>query len=132
MTAFLLDTTALIDFSKRREPAYSQIVTWIDGGDTLGACAITVAEFHAGLTADESRDWVEFITALEYWEIDSTAAMRAGQDRYRFARQGVVITITDALVAAVARERNAIVVTANIKDYPMNDVEIFPLGRAAD
>lgn len=30
MTTYLLDTTALIDFSKRREPAYSRILAWID------------------------------------------------------------------------------------------------------
>ncbi len=69
MTAYLLDTTALIDFSKRREPAYSQILAWIEEGDTLAACAITVAEFYAGLSVDQARDWEEFVAALEYWRI---------------------------------------------------------------
>jgi tRNA(fMet)-specific endonuclease VapC len=127
MTAYLLDTTALIDFSKRREPAYSQINAWIDGGDTLAACAITVAEFYSGLSAEEARDWEELVTALAYWPIDPYAAMRAGQDRYRFARQGVAITIVDALLAALARERNAVLVTGNVKDYPMADLDLFPL-----
>lgn len=127
MTAYLLDTTALIDFSKRRDPAYVQILTWIEAGDTLAACAITLAEFYAGLSVDEAREWEEFVTALAYWPISPEAAMRAGQDRYRFARQGTAITITDALLAAVAREREAVLVTGNIKDYPMDDLQLFPL-----
>lgn len=127
MTAFLLDTTALIDFSKRREPAYSQILDWIDSGDTLGACAITISEFYAGLSVEQAQDWEEFITALTYWPVSAPAAMLAGQDRYRFARQGRAITTIDALVAAVAREQYAVLVTANVKDYPMDDLELFRL-----
>ena len=45
MTTYLLDTTAFIDFSKRREPAYSQLLAWIDNGDALAVCAISVAEY---------------------------------------------------------------------------------------
>ena len=130
MTAYLLDTTALIDFSKRRDPAFSQIRSWIRAGDTLGACAITIGEFYAGLSQEDALDWEEFVTALVYWPISPRAAMTAGQDRYRFARQGIAITITDAFVAAVAREHGAIVVTANVKDYPMGDIELFPLINA--
>jgi predicted nucleic acid-binding protein len=55
------------------------------------------------------------------------AAMQAGQDRYRYTRQGKAIAITDALLAAVARERHAILVTGNVKDFPMDDLVLFPL-----
>jgi len=129
MTALLLDTTALIDFAKRREPAYSQILNWIEAEDTLGTCAITISEFYAGLSTQEAREWKEFVSVLVYWPITSDAAMAAGQDRYRFARQGLAITITDAIVAAVAREQNAVLVTANVKDYPMTDLTVFPLAN---
>ncbi len=127
MTAYLLDTTALIDFSKRREPAYSQLLAWIDNGDTLAVCAISVAEFYAGLSPREAGEWEEFITALSYWPIQVAEAMRAGQDRYAFARMGKTIAVTDALIAAVARKHQAVLVTNNLKDYPMPDVQLFPL-----
>ena len=84
-------------------------------------------EFYAGLSVDEARAWEEFVLALAYWPISPEAAMQAGQDRYRFARQGTAITITDALLATVAREREAVLVTGNIKDYPMDDLQLFPL-----
>ena len=44
MTRYLLDTDALIDFSKRREPASSRILSWVDEGETVGVCAI--ADMH--------------------------------------------------------------------------------------
>jgi predicted nucleic acid-binding protein len=127
MTRYLLDTDALIDFSKRREPAFSHILSWIDAGDTLAACAVTVAEFYAGLSSAEATNWEEFISSLTYWHMSPQAAMQAGQDRYWFARQGKTITAADGLIAATAREHQAALVTGNVKDYPMEDVILFPL-----
>ncbi len=127
MTTYFLDTTALIEFSKRREPAYSQILAWMDNGDSLAVCAISVAEFSAGLSPKEAGEWEEFITALRYWPIRVAEAMRAGQDRSTFARVGTTITVTDALIAAVAREHQAVLVTNNLKDYPMPDVQLLPM-----
>src|SRR5262245_4587397 len=42
---YLLDTTALIDFSKRFEPARSKILELIDTGHQLAVCCVTAAEF---------------------------------------------------------------------------------------
>jgi len=104
VTAFLLDTSTLIDFSKHWEPTTSQILVWIDAGETVATCAISVAEFYTGLSSNDIGIWQDFITSLTYWPISFAAAMQAGQDRYRYARQGKAISITDALLAAVARE----------------------------
>jgi predicted nucleic acid-binding protein len=127
MTAFLLDTSALIDFSKHTEPTTSQILDWVDAGETLAICAISVAEFYTGLSSSDISIWQDFVTSLAYCPISFDAAMRAGQDRYRYARQGIAIATTDALLAAVAREQNAVLVTGNVKDFPMDDLMLFPL-----
>lgn len=127
MTAFLLDTTVLIAFAKHWEPAYSQVLAWVDARETLAVCAISVAEFYAGLSASESETWNDFVSALTYWPITREAAMQAGHDRYRFARQGRAIAITDALIAAVARERHAVLVTNNVNDFPTDDLVLLPL-----
>lgn len=127
MTRYLLDTDALIDFSKRREPAHSRILAWIDRGEMVGVCAVTVAEFAAGLSGEQAAAWQPFLSSLAYWDISPLAAIQAGQDRYAFARQGRAISITDCLVAAVGREQEALVVTGNVKDYPMPDVQISSL-----
>ena len=53
MTRCLLDTTALIDFSKGRQPASSRILRMFEAGDEVGVCAIVVAEFYAGLVPEQ-------------------------------------------------------------------------------
>lgn len=53
MTRYLLDTTALIDFSKGREPARTRIPQMIAAGDELAVCAVNVAEFYAGVQPEQ-------------------------------------------------------------------------------
>jgi predicted nucleic acid-binding protein len=127
MTRYLLDTDALIDFSKGAEPATSLILSWIEGDDIVAVCAITVAEFYAGLSPTQASSWHAFVSALTYWDMSPAAAMRAGQDRHALARAGLSMTIGDALLAAVARDRNATLVTGNVKHYPMEDLTLLPM-----
>ena len=39
----------------------------------------------------------------------------------------MTLSTTHALVAAVAHERQAVIVTNNVEDYPMEDVCLLPL-----
>ena len=126
---YLLDTTALIDFSKGREPACSHILAMIEAGDELGVCAVNVAEFYAGLPPDKQPTLAGFIDSLNYLDITREAAMRAGQYRYEQARQGRSVSTSDAMVAAVAHHYHAVIVTDNVKDYPMPDIQLLPLRR---
>lgn len=127
MTRYLLDTTALIDFSKGREVALSRILEMTQGDDELGVCAINVAEFYAGVPPTKRPTWDEFFASLGYWEITVGEARQAGCFRHDFARQGKALSTIDALVAAVAQERQATIVTNNIRDYPMEGVHLLPL-----
>jgi predicted nucleic acid-binding protein len=130
MTRYLLDTDTLIDFSKGREPTRSRILQMIEAGDVLGVCAINVSEFYAGLPEEQRSTWDEFFTALPYWPISREAAIQAGRERYEFSRQGRTVTTADALIAAVARENQATIITSNIKDYPMPGVSLLSLREA--
>ncbi len=127
MTRYILDTTALIDFSKAHEPAHARIQQMIDAGDELAVCAINVAEFYAGLPPAQRAIWDRFLGALVYWDISREDARQAGVWRYEFARKGIVLSTTDTLVAAVAQGQSAIIVTNNVKDYPMPGVRLLPL-----
>jgi predicted nucleic acid-binding protein len=75
LTRYLLDTTALIDFSKGREPAFSQLRRWIETEDTVAVCAVSVAEFYAGLPSEDAPVWSELISALAYFDNSPQAAM---------------------------------------------------------
>jgi predicted nucleic acid-binding protein len=125
---YLLDTNALIDFSKQWEPRYSRILALIEAED-VGVCPINVAEFYAGLAPAMMPVWDTFFARLAYWPISREAAARAGQWRYAFARRGQPLSTTDTLIAAVALEQGAVVVTSNVRDYPMEGVELLPLTQ---
>jgi predicted nucleic acid-binding protein len=91
-------------------------------------CPINVAEFYAGIDAQHRPVRDLFFASLHYWSISQRAAIQAGQWRYQFARQGVQLPTTDTLVAAVADEQQAIIITGNVKDYPMG-VQLLPLTK---
>ncbi len=123
MTVYLLESDTLIDFSKRYEPTSTWILRSLGGSDVIAVCAVNVAEFFNGVVPHQRPMWDNFFATLTYFDISLAAATRAGMYRYDFARRGIQLHTPDTLVAAVAYENGAIVVTSNVKDYPMADVQ---------
>jgi predicted nucleic acid-binding protein len=73
---------------------------------------------------DQLGYWRQVFSTFTYWRISIEAAQQAGIWRYGFARQGRALTTLDTLNAAVAVEADATLVTRNIEDYPMQDVQL--------
>jgi predicted nucleic acid-binding protein len=129
MSRYLVDTDVLISFSKGRDPGFSFIRRAIANGDELGVTAINVAEFYSGLGPENEPSWDELFELLEYWPVSRQAARQAGRWRNAHARRGHTLTTTDCLLAAVANERAAVIVTNNVKDYTMAEVKVQPPGK---
>jgi predicted nucleic acid-binding protein len=125
LATYVLDTTALIDFSKGFEPSKSNLLQLIDQRATLAVCCVSVAEFFTGLTESEIAEWKAFFSKLPYWDISPAAAIQAGIWRGQFAARGLQLSTTDALIAAVAWQHQAIVITNNTKHYPMPEVQLL-------
>jgi predicted nucleic acid-binding protein len=123
----MLDTSVLIDLSKSAGAARLRIRGWIDGGDEVGVCGIQIAEFYRGLAPSERPVWDAFFDVLHFWEVSLEAARRAGIDQYDFDRRGQAIGTSDAIIAAVAWAQAAILVTNNVRDFPMPDVQLLSL-----
>ncbi|MAG37680.1 MAG: hypothetical protein CL878_15705 [Dehalococcoidia bacterium] len=130
MTRYLLDTSTLVDFSKGWEPSASQLLALIDGGDEVAVCAINVAEFYTGIPPEERPHWRRFLAALPHWVITREAAERAGSCRYDLARQGQALSLADALLAAVAQEYGATLITENTKDFPLPGIRLLSLRNS--
>lgn len=103
----------------------------IDAGDEVALCPITIAELYSGLSEKKRLKWENWLTALPYWPISREAAQQAGITRKSASDQGRTLSISDSLIAAVAREQDATVLTSNIKDYPTQDVRVKSLREAA-
>lgn len=119
MARRLLDTTGLIDFARGLEPSTACLKHLLTSGDEIGVCPVTVAELFSGLQPHRHRQLVTLLSGLLFWPISYSASVQAGTWRYAFARQGIQIGMMDALVAAVADEMRATIVTSNGRHFPM-------------
>jgi predicted nucleic acid-binding protein len=127
VSRYLLDTDVLIDYARGREPATSRIGELLTRGEELGVCAVNVAEFFAGLPPADRPYWRTVLGTLAYWPVTFAAALRAGELRRDYARRGLALATTDTLIAAVALEHGATLVTRNAKHYPEEGLELLTL-----
>ncbi|MBI2908442.1 MAG: PIN domain-containing protein [Chloroflexi bacterium] len=132
MGSYLLDSDTLIGYLRGRKAALNLLAELHEGGGLLGVCSINIAEVYSGVAEAERPAVARFLDALHYFETTAEAAKLAGQYRYEFARRGISLPVADTLVAAVAAENHAVVVTGNIKDYPMTEVRTIDLLAGQD
>jgi predicted nucleic acid-binding protein len=129
MSLHLLDSDAIIDFLK----GFASTAAFIQDLPTQGhiscSCDIVVAEVYAGLAPRERARAQQFLVTLQFLPTSEVAAQQAGLWRYDFARRGVTLPATDTIIAAVAFEHGATVVTGNVRHYPMTGLTIAPLPR---
>ena len=129
MTPFLLDTDAVIDVLY----AIGGTVTLVRGlqaqGGTLCTCDIVITEAYSGLHPHERPRAEAFLSSLQFLPASVGAARQAGEWRYDYARQGIQLPTTDCLIAAIAAEQHATVVTGNIRHFPMPGVATLALPR---
>jgi predicted nucleic acid-binding protein len=126
---YLLDTDAVIDFFKGFPSSVEQIQQLFQQGENLCTCAVVMAVVYAGLNPTERGRGEELLGSLRFFATSPGAARQAGLWRYAFARQGVQLATTDCLIAAVAHERGATLVTGNMDDYPIPERHRLPLPR---
>ena len=127
MNVYLSDTDTLIDFSKDFYPTKTRLLSIFEKKDIVGISSINIAEFYTGVPPKQHEQWKEFLEMFTYWNISKETALQAGIYRNHFLRKGKQLTVTDALVAAVAKEHGATIITTNFKDYPMKDVNLLSL-----
>ncbi|MBI3012087.1 MAG: type II toxin-antitoxin system VapC family toxin [Elusimicrobia bacterium] len=127
MSLYLLDTSILIDVLNGKEHRKSILENLLQQGHLLACCAINVAEIYAGLRPHEEKHTRFFLESLEYLEITRETACQAGFLKQQYARKGIPLSIADTLIASVAIQNGCTLVTDNIKDYPMKELNLYPL-----
>ena len=128
MTRHLVETSAWIDYSKGVEPSRSRLDALIaDPTHEIGVNGVIVSEFMSGVAPADRPVWERLFASLSYWEPPLEAAVRAGADRFDFARLGRPLHTADVLIAATARAFGAILITENPTDFPMPDITMVSL-----
>jgi predicted nucleic acid-binding protein len=132
LSTLLLDSDAVIDYLKGVESSVHFIRDLLSHGDTFATSAIVTCEVWAGLYPSERAVGEQLLTSMVYLETSRKAARLAGEWRFAYARQGVQISSTDALIASTANEHGAGIVTANLRHFPMPELTLVPLPRIAN
>ena len=131
MTPYLLDTNIVVDVLRRRNDADPLVDRLLKQGHPLASCPITVTEIYAGMRANEEKPTHAFMKSLVFLPVTAQIAEDAGRLKARYAQRGKILSLQDVTIAAVAIAYGCILVTGNIKDFPMPDLRLHPLAEAA-
>lgn len=123
----LLDTSVLIDALRFRQGRHELLAQLVRDGHTLSTTAVNVAEVFAGMRREEEQQTEALLAALYCYDVTAQAGRMAGRLKHKWATKGRTIAIADAIVAAIALARNCTLMTDNRKDFPMPELDLYPL-----
>lgn len=124
----LLDTSFLIDVLRGRNRRKEQLKDLLNAGHTLSTTALNVAEIYVGMRLHEQRETEVLLGQLECHELTGRAARMGGAFVSQWGQRGRTLQLPDALVAAISIENQCVLVTDNRKDFPMPEVQLYPLS----
>jgi hypothetical protein len=119
----LLDSTVIID-ALRGKAAARRVAGLRRLGTEPWVCAISVEEIWRGLRLSEESDVRRFFNAMRLAPIGVAEGVRAGTWRRNFAERGMTLYQADCLIAAAAVGVGAVLATANVRDFPMEELVV--------
>ena len=131
VASYLLDTTVIIDYLRGHAKVRARLQALVEQQHELTVCAISIAEVFAGLREEDREATERFMSSLKYLALSFDPARSAGETQYVFARRGQALKLTDVLIGAAALAHDAILLTDNVKDFPLPglQVERLPSSR---
>jgi predicted nucleic acid-binding protein len=123
----LLDTTVLLDVLRARQNRRSLLAELVASGHLLATAAINVGEVYAGMRVGEEARTEAFLSSLDCYPITAAIARRAGSLKSAWAQKGKTLSLADMIVAATALEHGLALMTDNRKDFPLPELNFYPL-----
>jgi predicted nucleic acid-binding protein len=117
----------IIDALNRKRKRWELLGSLVEAGETLACSAITVAEIYAGIRQHETERTHTFLENLDCYGVDADLARYAGWLKNDWAKQGRTLSISDVLIAATALVHKVVLMTDNRKDFPMQNLALYPL-----
>jgi predicted nucleic acid-binding protein len=121
MSSHLIDSDILISYLRGKESAVSLMRELCRDG-IPSVSSLSYFEIWAGVRPHEKRSVSLLFSSLEILSVDSAVAEHAGAYFNYYRNTGITLGRIDALIAATAKCRDLILVTMNIKDFPMDDI----------
>lgn len=121
------DTNIFIYALNGEEPFAKNIYQWIVN-KTILISAIVAAEFLSGGKPIERDKFQALIDKLNTVSVDTAVARMAADYKRQFSSKKPSLKLPDALIAATCKLYDAVLVTENLNDFPMKDIEKLKLG----
>jgi predicted nucleic acid-binding protein len=122
---YLLDSTLLIDHANGDREASALLRRLVEEGHDLYTCDVVTCEVHSRGDDEEVRHLGILLDALEYVAIARPAARLAGESRRSRHAAGGKRSLGDALIAGLALDLDAVVVTRNRPDFERQGVGVL-------
>jgi predicted nucleic acid-binding protein len=124
MKTALFDTNILIDYLKGKPEATSLLEQCLKEGQVLTCSLITKVELLSGARPGEEQILRDFLDAFDRIGLDDQIAEGAGRYMSLY-RKSHGINAADAIIAASALVRVAVLYTLNDKHFPMDDIKVI-------
>lgn len=115
----VVDTSVLIQVLRGDERAQTLLEFAIGNGDRVTASVLSRVEVLAGMRPAEAHDTQRLFESLDWIDVDSGLADRAGELAGSYLRSYPGIDPVDYVIAATAERLGAVLWTHNIKHFPM-------------
>lgn len=122
---YLLDSTLLIDHANRDESAGKLLTRLHTEPHELYTCDVVTCETLSQGDATHLRHLRSLLDALDYVATSPGAARWAANSRLRRHRAGGKLGLGDSLIAGVAAELGATVVTRNRPDFERQGIAVL-------
>jgi predicted nucleic acid-binding protein len=127
MAAFLLDTSVIIDAINDKKNRRQFLRGLLQQGSLLACCPVNITEVYAGLRPSEEQNTAAFLKTLQLYSLTWPIAELAGLLKRNYSKKGKTLNLGDVIIAATALHNSLILLTDNTKDFPMQDLSLYPL-----
>lgn len=123
----LLDTSVLIDALRSRNARRQLLARLANEGHRFSTTALNIAEVYAGIRPGENQSTEALLDSLECHDLTASSGRRAWLLRNEWARKGRTLSLADTIIAAIAIEKKCRLLTDTQKDFPMPELNLYPL-----
>ncbi|RKL63685.1 type II toxin-antitoxin system VapC family toxin [Thermoanaerobacteraceae bacterium SP2] len=116
---YLLDTTAIIEVLRGNKSIKKLIERWLDEGNNIYYSTLSVYEVYSGMREGEEKGVKAFFEGFSCYNLTPPIAEQAGKWTIYYRKKGITISGFDALIGATAYLNKCMLVTANVKLFPM-------------
>ena len=125
MKTYLIETDILIDLFNKRVEA-DELISELSKSGRLAASAVTIAELRAGWDDKKASYYLPKLYAIvEVVNLTKEFAEYAGKLRNTYGKKGQVLPAIDTLIAATCIVNDYVLVTRNIRHYPMKEINLY-------